>query len=253
MKFKTLIIFLIFNVNSLSAQFFDCEEDFEIIENEEIIDAAANILSEKASIFLIDSIVDYGKIFLGTPYRYGGSTPSAFDCSGFVSYVYNNFGIKLPRTATAQYLANTHIDRENLHKGDLVFFEGRKKNSRIGHVGIVVSDSLENGLFKFMHASVTRGVTVSLSNENYYENRYITACRIVEIDSISIPRKRTDILVKKDIENQYHTVKKGETLYFISKKYGKTVAQLKTLNKISDNNLKIGQKLLINKILKNKS
>jgi len=257
MKVKFIILFLILSANSVFAQFFDTEEDFEQINNEQIVDTEIFTIKNvpaKVSISLVDSITAYSKMFLGTRYCYGGSKETGFDCSGFVSFIYNKFGINLPRTASAQYLANYHIDRENLQKGDLVFFEGRKKNKNIGHVGMVVSDSLENGLFKFIHASVTRGVTVSLSSETYYEDRYLSACRIFDVDTLTIPFKRTEIKFNekaKITENQYHTVKKDETLYSIAKKYGKTVAQLRTLNKNSSNNLKIGQKLLINKAVQN--
>ena len=252
MKYKFIILFLVFVANSAFAQFFETEEDFDLAESEEIIDKNINISPEKSSISLVDSILAHSKRFLGVPYRYGGSAPPAFDCSGFVSYVYNDFGFKIPRTATAQYLANTHIDRGNLRKGDLVFFEGRKKNNKIGHVGMVVSDSLENGHFNFIHASVNRGVIVTSSSGEYYAQRYVSACRIVGVDSVATPRKRVDIkpFTAQQLpltENKYHTVKKGESLYSISKKYGKTVAQIKTLNGLSNNNLKIGQKLLINK------
>jgi len=253
MQYKFIILFFLFVSNSVFAQFFDDEEEFKLFEGEEVIDTTANILLENGQFSLVDSIVAHGKSFMYTPYRYGGSTPAAFDCSGFIMYIHNDFGFKLPRTATAQYLANTHIDREDLRKGDLVFFEGRKRTGKIGHVGIMVSDSLENGHFNFMHASVNRGVIVTSSSGTYYAQRYLSACRIVGADSIRTPQKNVVLkpaATPQSTENRYHIVKKGESLYSISKKYGTTVAKLKSLNGLSSDNLKIGQRLLISKGIK---
>ena len=256
MKYKFIILFFLFISNSAFAQFFETEEDYELAESEEIMANAIRFASDSMSLSLVDSILAHSKSFMGVPYRYGGSTSAAFDCSGFVQYVHRDFGFNLPRTATAQYLANTHIDRGDLRKGDLVFFEGRKRTGRIGHVGIMVSDSLENGHFNFIHASVNRGVIVTSSSGAYYAQRYLSACRIVGADSITTPRKsvapRPLAAPQKpqSTENRYHTVKAGESLYSISKRYGKTVAQLKSLNGLTSDNLRIGQRLLISKGVK---
>ena len=74
----------------------------------------------------IDSIIKFSRTFLGTPYRYGGSTPRGFDCSGFMVYVFKNFSIDLPRTGTEQYHSYASVPRHNIRKGDLVFFAGRR-------------------------------------------------------------------------------------------------------------------------------
>jgi cell wall-associated NlpC family hydrolase len=71
--------------------------------------------------------------YLGVPYRYGGSSPRGFDCSGFVQYVYSRLGIRLPRTAQQQYNATRHIPRSQARPGDLVFFF---VGGRVTHVGI---------------------------------------------------------------------------------------------------------------------
>ena len=255
MKYKFIILLFLVS-NSAFGQFFDTEEGYEWGEDEEVIDTNKDILSDSVSLSLVDSILRHAKSFMGVPYKYGGSTPAAFDCSGFVMYIHRDFGFNLPRTATAQYLANTHIDKENIRKGDLVFFEGRKRTGKIGHVGMVVSDSLENGHFNFIHASVNRGVIITSSSGAYYTQRYLSACRIVGADSITTPR--TSVAPRplatqpkpQSTENRYHTVKKGESLYSISKRYGKTIAQIKSLNGLTSDNLKIGQRLLISKGVK---
>jgi hypothetical protein len=69
---------------------------------------------------------------LGVSYRYGGSSPSGFDCSGLVAYVYGKLGVRLPHNAAAQYSYGRAVDRSHLRPGDLVFFHG------LGHVGLYI-------------------------------------------------------------------------------------------------------------------
>ena len=214
-------------------------------------------------ILINDSVVNFGKIFLNTPYHYGSPGISSFDCSGFTSHVYRNFGYDLGRSSNDQSKQFDSVDRNQLKAGDLVFFSGSHRSKRVGHVGIVVS-AKENGEFDFIHAAVHSGVTISSSNETYYTKRYLKAGRVIgssqmlavskfapksekrSKDTVSLASapSRTQT-VKRIIPAEYHHVKSGETLSSISKKYGMSVAELKRKNSIKGNKLSLKQNLMI--------
>ncbi|MDR0829367.1 MAG: C40 family peptidase [Prevotellaceae bacterium] len=241
------LLFVLCSTTTVSAQFFD-EEDYEEPIDTTEIDTI--IPPEKASVYLVDSIIAFSKIFLGTPYHYGGTTPAGFDCSGFMQYLFKNFGINIQRTATAQYLSPTHIDKDKVKKGDLVFFEGRRIKNSIGHVGMVISDSVENGVFQFIHASVA-GLRISKSTEPYYSARLRSGCRILETESNVLMEKSisTEKMPEKAAQTTekeiIYVVKQGDTLYAIAKKYGTTVAKIRKDNHLTSDNLKIKQRLKI--------
>jgi len=107
--------------------------------------------------------------WLGTPYLYGGSSKTGTDCSGFVSSVYmEKEGMYLPRTTTEGFNVGNSISRSKLEIGDLVYFKDR---GRISHVGIFV------GKGNFIHASTSRGVTVTPLDDSYWKPRYAGARR----------------------------------------------------------------------------
>ncbi len=107
--------------------------------------------------------------FLGTPYVFGGTTASGFDCSGYVQHVFAMLGISLPRTADAQYDVGHRIVGA-MRPGDLVFFQTYEPG--VSHVGIY----LGNG--KFVHAS-SHGVMVSSLSQSYWRTRYVGAKRLI--------------------------------------------------------------------------
>lgn len=126
----------------------------------------------------IRELLDYAATFKGTRYRSGSSSPKGFDCSGFTSYVFSKFGYSLTRSSRSQINDGEPVtEKKQLKPGDLVFFNGRAVGKRIGHVGIVTEVDTAKGQFKFIHASNSRGVTVSNSDEAYYKRRYVGACR----------------------------------------------------------------------------
>lgn len=84
-----------------------------------------------------DNVVAYASNFLGTPYLWGGTTPSVFDCSGFTQYVYRHFGISVGRTTYDQITDGVGVSRDQLQPGDLVFFG---KNGNPTHMGMYVGN-----------------------------------------------------------------------------------------------------------------
>lgn len=126
---------------------------------------------------LLNDLLAEAKSHLGKRYSRGSKGPNAFDCSGFSSYVFRQFGYNLSPSSAAQYGQGEKIDRKNLRKGDLVFFTGRRIGNSVGHVGIVVSAE-ENGDFKFIHAATSKGISIA-SCSGYYEGRYLGARRII--------------------------------------------------------------------------
>ncbi len=126
-----------------------------------------------ASLTRGQQIVESAKQHLGKPYRYGASGPNAFDCSGFTSYVYKQYGYNINRTAAGQYSNGVAVSKDNLQPGDLLMFTQRGY-SGIGHVGIYIGDG------KMIHAgNSSTGVLIENAFTGYYGARYVGARRIV--------------------------------------------------------------------------
>ena len=141
-------------------------------------EGAKSISSETEE--LLNDLLSEARSHMGKRYSRGSKGPSAFDCSGFSSYVYRQFGYSLSPSSRDQYAnEGEKVDRKELRKGDLVFFKGRSVKGGVGHVGIVV-DADENGNFTFIHAATSKGITISNCNEPYYASRFIGGKRVIE-------------------------------------------------------------------------
>jgi cell wall-associated NlpC family hydrolase len=114
------------------------------------------------------SVVGIAMQYLGVPYAWGGASPSGFDCSGFVMYVYAQVGVSLPHNAAAQYGYGVAVPSDQLQPGDLVFFDG------LGHVGIYIGGG------QFVH-SPNSGDVVKISSlgDSWYASTYVGARRIL--------------------------------------------------------------------------
>ena len=127
-----------------------------------------------------ENVVKTALQYLGASYRSGMSGPTAFDCSGFTSFVYGRENVSILRSSRSQFTQGTPIAKiSDLKKGDLVFFGGSGNSRTVGHVGIVTEVDPSGNNFSFVHAA-RGGVKISDSSEAYYSRRYIGARRIVE-------------------------------------------------------------------------
>lgn len=129
----------------------------------QLLDVEIENIKNKKLFSLIDDWID-------TRYRFGGSSKSGIDCSGFTGMIYKNiFDIQLPRMASEQFKICNKVNQEQLAEGDLVFFNTR---GGVSHVGLYLS----NGFF--VHASTKYGVIISSLSEGYYHERFIGGGRI---------------------------------------------------------------------------
>lgn len=229
---------------------------------------------------LAAEMIKYGSKYIGLRYRRGGTTPQGFDCSGFTSYVYRKFGYNLVHQSAGQTKDSRALPKnmKAWQPGDLCFFNGRRAGgSSIGHVGIVTEIDTATNSFKFIHSSCTRGVVISDSREEYYARRFVTVRRVipdfnkfqgsVEDDSLYIynnvseqkasvestdTTKNTEVQTVPESEKKsepqpvYYTVRKGDTLSSIARKYHTSVSAICRLSKINENKyLQIGQRLRV--------
>ncbi|KIQ93405.1 D-gamma-glutamyl-meso-diaminopimelic acid endopeptidase CwlS precursor [Anoxybacillus thermarum] len=118
-----------------------------------------------------DRLIPLAKKYVGVPYQFGGSSEKGFDCSGFTRHVMRGLGVTLARTTAEQYNQGIAVKREDLRIGDLVFFETYKKGP--SHAGIYIGDH------RFIHASSSKGITVTSLDDSYYKKRYIGARRVL--------------------------------------------------------------------------
>lgn len=147
------------------------DEDWASVEKDK--EASAELLGRWNSPHERQIFIRVVKGFLGTPYRFGGSSVRGIDCSAFVAKVYQFFDVKLPRTAREQSRMGVRVAKNELEEGDLVFFNTRRA---FGHVGIYIGNN------EFIHASSGRNsgknVRIDSLDKPYYNKRFIKAVRV---------------------------------------------------------------------------
>ena len=127
--------------------------------------------SSVASAAIASRAADNALEMVGKPYRYRGSTPTGFDCSGLVQYSYGKAGVKLPRDTQIQRREAQSVSKSNLRRGDLLFFD--QEGKKYSHVGLYLGDG------RFIHAPSTGGrVRVDGLNSAYWSKHFVEARRI---------------------------------------------------------------------------
>ncbi len=131
----------------------------------------AQVSRGEASTSKVRRLIATAHQYQGVPYVFGGTTPSGFDCSGYVRYVYSHIGVVLPRAADSQYSVGKSISKNNLQPGDLVFFE--TYTDGVSHSGIYLGNN------EFISATSSSGVVVRSLHDDYWGSRYIGAKRVL--------------------------------------------------------------------------
>lgn len=161
----------------LAYHFSSAQSDTTLIVSDSIVEAVSTPLDSVKN-NRIDLIIGSAKKYLGIPYKYAGTSPAGFDCSGFMYYIMKNSGIDIARSSAANMSTQgKRVKLADVRKGDLLFFNGsRISKTTIGHVGMVIEN--ENGTIKFIH-SANGGVQITTFNgSKYYVPRFIMARRM---------------------------------------------------------------------------
>ena len=132
------------------------------------------VSSNKVSAATSNEIATNAKKFHGIPYKFGGTTPSGFDCSGYIRYVFNKSNISLPRTSVDQFKVGTKVSKNKLRPGDLVFFANTYKKG-ISHTGIYLGND------EFISAKSRGVLKANLKTDPYWAPKYAGAKRVASI------------------------------------------------------------------------
>ena len=111
--------------------------------------------------------------YVGSPYRWGGTSPAGFDCTGFVLWVYSQFGVDLPHNEAGQLASGAQVSTDDLQPGDILVFANTYR-AGLSHTGVYIGDG------QFVHAADERhGVIVSSLNDGYWAPRLVGASRAI--------------------------------------------------------------------------
>ena len=126
-----------------------------------------------------EKVISTARTFIGTPYKYGGTTRSGMDCSALLINSFSVVKLNLPRSSEAQSKVGTEVKINELQPGDLVFFATGNKKKEITHVGLVTDVRAKDNI-KFIHASSSLGVVETNLFAEYYQKRFRVARRVIE-------------------------------------------------------------------------
>ena len=120
-------------------------------------------------------VVHIARSYIGAKYKYGAADKKRTDCSGLTTQVYEQVGVVLPRSSSAQPKIGQRVYIGELRPGDLIFFGSKPSSKRVSHVGII--SYAKGDYIKMIHASSSRGVVEDKIDEHYWRQRYIRASR----------------------------------------------------------------------------
>ena len=158
----------------------DTPQQSKIVNTDTVI-PVVNIPQPKKDIANRDSIVAFAKTLLGIPYLYGSTDPAkGFDCSGFITYVFNHFKVSVPRSSYDFKNTGKQKELTTCNKGDLILFTGTNPLERtIGHIGIVIDTTGGKPLFIHSSSGKVNCVTTTSMESTYYQGRFVSVIDIL--------------------------------------------------------------------------